>query len=360
MEERILKKAALAACAAAVIACVIVPFLPRIIRSAQAWMQAVEYERTKEEREKRALSGVALLEYNNKRAEEEWQNDTRLEEGIRLALPLGVSGDDIKVFNDYLVQEVIISIPFAGDAYLYDYPMLGLSGPMEDIVFESRGKFGTLTLKTDMVYELDTSYDEDYFYIRFLTPHEVYDKVVVIDAGHGGEDQGVSKQGIHEKDIDLDIALKLKEIFDGAPDTSVGVYYTRTKDKGASLDTRKKLAEKAKADLFISIHNNATQSGMMSSIHGTQAVYDTQAPESKELAQACLDELTAILGSSDKGTRAARQGEEVVYGCSMPAVQVEVGFLTNQAELEQLCSQEYQKKAAQGIYNVISSVLKKR
>ncbi len=359
MEERILKKAAITALAAAVIACVLIPLLPRIIRAAQAWALAHEDEQTREERERRALFGIGLLEYDNKKAKGEWDRDAQLAEGLRLKLPFGVSGDDVKVSSDVLTQTVTVSIPFAGETYLYDYPMLGRSEILEELAFSGGGKYGTVAIRTGRVYELETSYREDYFYIRFLTPQEVYDKVVVIDAGHGGQDAGVTKQGVCEKDIALDIVLKLKEILDGAEDMSVGVYYTRTTDTGVGLDTRRQLAELADADLFVSIHGNATQSGMMSSIHGTQAVYDTAAGTAGELAQACVNELTAILGSSDKGTRAAEPKQDVVYGCSVPAVQIEVGFMTNQTELENLCSQEYQKKAAQGIYNVISSFLEK-
>ena len=81
-------------------------------------------------------------------------------------------------------------------------------------------------------------------------------------------------------------------------------------------------------------------------------MYDEAEERSQALAQICLREMTAILGSSDKGLLAGDK-TDVLYGCSRPAALIEVGFMTNQTELADLCSEEYQKKAAQGIYNAI-------
>lgn len=92
----------------------------------------------------------------------------------------------------------------------------------------------------------------------------MYDKVVVIDAGHGGRAPGANKQGVNEKEIDLDIVLQLKKILD-EDDHNIGVYYTRTDDSNPTFDQRVQLANKSDADLFISVHNNSTNSGRMSS-----------------------------------------------------------------------------------------------
>lgn len=348
MEEKILKKAAVIVMAAALIACITVPLLPQIRTAAEEWAAAAEEKRTREERKKRDLTELALLEYNNRQPGEDAVQDGRL----RFGLPLGVTGNDLELTEDYVTQTVSVTIPYAGEDYLYEYPMTGRSDHLKKITFDSSQKYGTIELIMNQVYELETEFDEDYFYIRFLTPHEVYDKVVVVDAGHGGDDPGITKQGICEKDIDLDIVLKLKEIFENSADRSIGIYYTRTSDTNPARTTRMELAEKAEADLFLSIHNNATKSGMMSSIDGTQVVYDETEERSQALAQICQREMTAILGSSDKGLTAGDQ-TDVIYGCKKPAALIEVGFMTNQEELADLCSEEYQKKAAQGIYNAV-------
>jgi N-acetylmuramoyl-L-alanine amidase len=179
---------------------------------------------------------------------------------------------------------------------------------------------------------------------------------VVIDAGHGGNAPGATKQGINEKDIDLAIVLKVKELFDEAGDESVGVYYTRTDDSNPSLEQRVDMANKAGADLFISVHNNSTKSGRMSSINGTAVMYDEEkASEEKgsmQLAQICLEEMTSALGSTNKGIV---KGHEIyiIRTAEMPVALIEVGFMTNQDELNELNDDAYQKEAAQAIYNAI-------
>ncbi len=85
-------------------------------------------------------------------------------------------------------------------------------------------------------------------------------------------------------------------------------------------------------------------------------MYDEKEDEteysSKRFAQICLEEVTAAAGSSNKGLV---DGNEihVIGNCKAPAALIEVGFMTNQAELEKLCSKEYQSKVARGIYQAV-------
>ena len=74
---------------------------------------------------------------------------------------------------------------------------------MDTLSYAHEGGEGVIEIVMDKVYELETEYDDSYYYFDFLTPQEVYDKVVVIDAGHGGRAPGATKQGVNEKDIDL-------------------------------------------------------------------------------------------------------------------------------------------------------------
>jgi N-acetylmuramoyl-L-alanine amidase len=217
-----------------------------------------------------------------------------------------------------------------------------------------QGYHNYIEITMDQVYELDMDYDENYYYFDFLTPHEVYDKVVVVDAGHGGRAPGATKQGINEKDIDLGIVLQLKKIFDNSGG-NIGVYYTRTDDSNPTFDQRVQLANKSQADLFISIHNNSTKSGRMSSTHGTQVMYsesDTKELGSKAFAQICLDHVTEALESRDKGLV---EGDEIyiIRTSEVPVALIEVGFMTNQEELNLLNSTDYQKKAAEGVYDAV-------
>ena len=169
--------------------------------------------------------------------------------------------------------------------------------------------------------------------------------------GHGGRAVGANKQGINEKDIDLAIVLKLKEIFDNS-DQNIGVYYTRTDDSNPTFDQRVQLANKSDADLFISIHNNSTRSGRMSGTSGTQVMYDETSEASRQFAQICLEEVTGRIGSRDKGLV---EGDSIyiIRTSEVPVALIEVGFMTNKDELEKLNSDAYQRETAEGVYQAV-------
>ena len=147
----------------------------------------------------------------------------------------------------------------------------------------------------------------------------------------------------------------LLPLFSDNSDENIGVYYTRTDDSNPTFDQRVQLANKSQADLFISIHNNSTKSGRMSSTHGTQVMYsesDTKELGSKAFAQICLDHVTEALESRDKGLV---EGDEIyiIRTSEVPVALIEVGFMTNQEELNLLNSTDYQKKAAEGVYDAV-------
>lgn len=355
MEERILKRTAIFVMILSVTACISVFYLPRLGIVSEEIIEAYKEYQTKTKEERLNMTGLELLEYNNEQAKKE-QTKEEFTSQLRLELPLGVSGNDLKVTQDYVTQTIDIVIPYANSEYFYEYPMLGRSDNIDSLTYECKEGYGIVEFVTDQVFELATSYDKDYFYIDFLTPQEVYDKVVVIDAGHGGNAPGATKQGIYEKDIDLDIVLKLKEIFDASENQSIGVYYTRTTDVNPSFEQRVGLANKSNADLLVSVHNNSTPSGRMSSINGTEVLYD-EAKESLEFssmgfAQICLEEVIAMIGSANKGLVTGNE-MYIIRNSEAPVALIEVGFMTNQVELDNLCSEEYQTRAAQGIYNAI-------
>ena len=328
MEEKVIKAATVIITAISIIVAGTLLFFPQL------------HIRAEENRELRAQEAIERKE--NMDALEMLQYNT-----ANVDSQEGISFDQ---------QTITIKIPGADENYLYNYPMIGKSYHIDNLTYESESEYGVIEISLDSVVELQKTSDEHYIYMDFLTPHEVYDKVVVIDAGHGGNAPGATKQGINEKDIDLAIVLKVKELFDEAGDESVGVYYTRTDDSNPSLEQRVDMANKAGADLFISVHNNSTKSGRMSSINGTAVMYDEEKASeengSMQLAQICLEEMTAALGSTSKGIV---KGHEIyiIRTAEMPVALIEVGFMTNQDELNRLNDEAYQKEAAQAIYNAI-------
>lgn len=342
MEEKAIKFSAISLAVLSILVCVFMPYLPKLHMIDQ------------EEREER----LAEEEYAD--GQMQMQNLELSENGsadagkgqLSIRLPEGVAGTRVEVTNDYVTQTIRVVIPETNKSYFDSYPIAGNSNYIDMLSYtREENNEGVIEIVTDKVYELNTTYDDNYYYFNFLTPQEIYDKVVVIDAGHGGRAPGATKQGVNEKDIDLQILLQLKAIFE-ASDENIGVYYTRTDDSNPTFEQRVQLANKSDADLFISIHNNSTRSGRMSSTKGTQVMYAESSEESREFAQICLEEVTSALGSRNKGLV---EGESIyiIRNSEVPVALIEVGFMTNQEELNLLRSEEYQKEAAEGIYEAI-------
>jgi len=194
---------------------------------------------------------------------------------------------------------------------------------------------------------------------------KVSGKKIVVDPGHGGNDPGAkSYLGLREKKINLEVALKLKKYL-----SQVGIYCLLTREddrdfceatiqylasKRHDLSYRAKIANDYQADLFISIHANSFPSPKY---HGAQTFFDTKNSESKKLAQTIQKQLIMQLG---KNKRHIKPGNfRVLQEVQMPAVMVEIGFLSNPEEAALLADSNYCDRIAQAIYAGIINYLAK-
>jgi len=282
------------------------------------------------------------------------EDDEDLGDRIRVELPEGVSESEANVSNDYLTQTVTIQFPTDCSDYFSKYHVQGSSSHIKAVSYSYKNGKGILMLGLNRLYEASCDFKSGKLYLSFTDPHDIYDKVVVVDAGHGGKAAGATKKDVCEKDIDLEIVLELKKIFDSS-DENIGVYYTRLDDSNPRLGQRVGLANAADADLFVSIHNNASSSGRFSTLHGTQVLYsesDESEFSSKRFAQICLEQVVASCESRNIGLL---PGDDIyiIRSSKVPVALIEVGFLTNQKELENLCMEEYRRSAAQGVYNAV-------
>lgn len=341
MHERVLKISACFCVILSIIACASFFYLPRL--------HGISLAFGKEEFKELLLAGGERVGISAINTDEEKIN---FPQQLRVELPAGCDASEVEVEQNYLTQTVELVIPAKSPDFLYETPMVGSSRNISDVVMDYAGGKAVIEIVLDKVLETEKTCSGKYLYLDFTSPHEIYDKVIVIDAGHGGNMPGAAKQGICEKDIDLGIVRELKKILD--TNEKIGVYYTRLDDSNPSFLERVELANKAEADLFISIHNNSMSGSQYSKIHGTQVMYDEKKAdrESKDFAKICLEEVTEACGSADKGLVAGND-IFIIRSSEVPVALVEVGFMTNPRELEKLNAKEYQKKVAEGIYQSI-------
>ncbi|MCM3002202.1 N-acetylmuramoyl-L-alanine amidase CwlD [Paenibacillus cellulositrophicus] len=182
-------------------------------------------------------------------------------------------------------------------------------------------------------------------------------KVIALDAGHGGPDGGaVSKQGVIEKDINLAIALYLRDYLQQAGAivvmTREGDYDlagdTRgySKRKTEDLKQRAKFIEDKHADLFLSIHMNSFPSNRY---RGAQTFYYPNHPDNAGLAALIQDEIKRNLENTDRVAKTVNT-VYLLQALKMPSALVEVGFLSHPQESELLRDESYQRKVAASVY----------
>ena len=175
------------------------------------------------------------------------------------------------------------------------------------------------------------------------------DRLIVIDPGHGGKDPGaVSPSGTREKDINISVSQKLNE---GLKDKGYTTVMTRDDDIFVGLYERPNIANNNQADIFISIHANAHSN---KDIDGIQVLYNPEGKdiESYPLAELIMDELIKGTGAKDRGI-IKRPRLVVLNKTSMPAVLIEVGFLTNSDEEKLITDESYQDKIVNSIITAI-------
>ncbi len=184
------------------------------------------------------------------------------------------------------------------------------------------------------------------------------DKIIIIDAGHGGVDPGViGVNGSLEKDITLSIAQNLAEILrnNGAQvmlsreqDMALGA------DKSQDLIARVDLVEQNKADIFISIHGNSFPQD--SSSCGAQSFFSAQNEQGQILAETIQNALINKLANTNRQAL-AHNSAYILKHINIPATMIEVGFLSNSAEEALLNDEAYQWQISMAIYQGLSDYL---
>lgn len=218
-----------------------------------------------------------------------------------------------------------------------------------------------IQMQLNDIYEPTLYETSEAYYISLEKPEDIYDYIVVIDAGHGGTDDGtVSLDGKYcEKDYTLRIVGCLQKLMDA--DSRIKTYYTRLSDTAVTKARRVRLANAVHADAFVSVHCNASQPGDTSAF-GVEALYSgrkkaaNESLTSKQLSARILEEVCGITGQKSRGI-IKREGLYLMHHSDVPVTIIEVGYMSNQSDLRYLLREKNQKEIARGIYEGITSGL---
>jgi N-acetylmuramoyl-L-alanine amidase len=176
--------------------------------------------------------------------------------------------------------------------------------------------------------------------------------LVLLDAGHGGRDPGAVHEGVREAVINLAVAERVYVLLQDDP--RVRVSMTRTGDTSISLEQRMALANKSKAAAYVSLHANTYHDPRVRGIE--TLVSETQPPGSPswQLAEILQRAVTTATGARDRGVRSQ---DLYLHHAKMPAVLLEMGFMTSPQESALLLTPAYQQRLATAIYEGILEYL---
>jgi len=282
--------------------------------------------------------------------------------------------DEVEHNELYHQRQYILSLSVSDPLYLGYGNMI-----INDDVFRSvtiaPSEYGyiKLTFNYRQIIVFDVSEDEYYYIIRAMHPRERYSHIVVIDPGHGGHLPGAVHGGVRESDLNLAVTRYLIELIE--KDGYIRAYTTRNSDVHVCLWSRARFGNEV-GDMFISIHHNASTNR---NIHGTEAFYFHRPPgvcithimepdeycdeychrvddiayaafgHSRDLSDIMRQQMTDQLSTRDRGSHNRRF--VVLRYSRIPATLVELGFMSNAAELARMRTGEFQRQAAQALYD---------
>lgn len=280
---------------------------------------------------------------------------------LRLSKPLEVDFASLRVDDMYPENKFIITIPGNYTEYYKNNPIQKNTDTVTgiDITYIESDNTSNITLTMNKLQGCKLVNLGNYIGVIIDNPANVYNKIVVLDAGHGGKDPGAKNAGYNESDINLNVLYTYGKEYFNSSVSDVKAYWTRTTDVFITLDERAKFAAKIGADLFVSLHQNSSDN---KSAKGTEVYYSNNNNKtnyfglnSYKLATKCLDKLLPAMGTSSRGVKS--NNYYVINHNTVPAVLIELGFISNSTDLSKITNPQLQKNAAKAIFDAVTESL---
>jgi N-acetylmuramoyl-L-alanine amidase len=240
--------------------------------------------------------------------------------------------------------------------------IINTSGRVEDISVNLNSNNETeIRIRTSKLQGYEYTMDDKNIYLNIGDPKDIYPNIVILDPGHGGGANGAQYYGTKEKDLNFKMLYTLGKKYFNQDTSKLKVYYTRIKDVDMSLSDRAAFASKYGADLFVSLHMNAN---LNRTVYGTEVYYSSNnnSPNragltSRTMADLFSDRISGNLGTKNRGSRAERY--TVVHKNTVPAVLIELGFMSTESDFNKLSDPTFQDNAAKTIYETLLEVFSK-
>lgn len=278
-------------------------------------------------------------------------DDNADSEYMWIPVPEGTSINDVTIENHYMDRQLWVTLSGNDDSFYKEAEISGkLDGVSYGNVIQDDGKL-ILKFALDTVYEYNSIFENDVLYIERVNPHEIYDRIVVIDPDGRVPESLINSESLTPARICLDIATKLQENLEKE---GVRVYITRLDDRDISDEMSINLAGEVRPDMLVRIETAYDED---SKVYGTETVYNgtyfIPGFGSVELADLIEANVTTAIGGRASGLIEAGEGDEVILKATVPAASVRVGYYTNTQENILLNRDDYRGRIATGLYQAI-------
>lgn len=267
-----------------------------------------------------------------------------------------ITEDKLTVVNDYFTQTITIYINGLAEDYYRDQNILADLQCVGVCDYTYEDGITRLQLELDSVYEYELTKERTNLRLTLKKPSEIYDYIILIDAGHGGSDDGIMENAAREDSIVLAIAEQMQGLMD--PE-KYGYYFTRLSDSSLTDEDRVQFVDQIGADLFVSIHLASDESEEM---YGINVYYNNEYyTNSFDTAQFSASLATKIAQNTCNRANgvfaASKEHQPLLLELSIPAVEIEAGYVSNAREAALLQTEEYQKMIAAGMIDTIEETL---
>lgn len=273
-------------------------------------------------------------------------------EYLCIPLPEGAGEEQVSISSNCMTRTLSLSVSGVSSDFYYRHSLSGCSNHISNLMYGYGNNMARIDLILDSVYEYESIFDQGNMYLKFLAPKEFYRKIVVLDAGHGGEETGTTAYGQTESEIDYDVVKRVCKLLD---DTDIKYYCTRAVlEDNPSTKERLALAHNTKADIMVCVHVNADAKTRVT--NGIQVIYPTDVfipkYDSKMLATTMEEAMKNVAGPRSQGC-VSGNNIELLKEATIPTVYVELGYLTNRQDALNLGKESHRDKLAKGIFDGI-------
>ena len=287
------------------------------------------------------------------------------ENSILFYLPSDTLQQHVTVENDYMnkVMRFIFAKQPEGqmsEEYFYKNP-IQVNAAVGEAKIDRSEQQVVVEFPFESMFEwemkLEKEGGQNCLYVQLMRPRNKYEKIVVLDAGHGGSDLGYTVIGedettlLQEKDLALSVVEEAGKLLEKE---GICVYYTRAGDLNPTDQQRVGLANETQADMFISVHADYAED---TSLYGMRTIYNETyfIPNfaSADLAYLLLEKVAASTNEKAIGFEPGTSEIHLVQNAMVPVAQLYIGYLSNRQEQKLLSKEDYIDRIAKGICDAV-------